>query len=410
MKSTPPFPAPGEAIAYGRSKELARHQDAAVRRQLAARPDVRPEVLYYLAEDTTAEVRRAIAANLATPRQADLLLAHDHDEEVRVDLARKIARLVPELDAEEREAVHEATVAVIEVLARDQAVRVRRTVAEALKDRTGAPPQVIQTLARDIELSVAAPVLQFSPLLSDDDLLAIIASAPVQGALAVIAKRRQVAERVSDAIVTAAIDRPEEQIAITALLENPSAQIREETLDRILDHAPATRQWHAPLVRRPRLSLGAVRRLAQFVARTLLDQLQQRSDLDPAAAREVAEVVRRRLTEEEEEDDDESEADGPDRPLEGTIAAGDRRGTVRGLAQATGFTELQVEKFIDSHSAKGVVALAWKAKLPMRQAVQLQLRIGGISPRSTLNPRGGTDYPMSEEEMNWQIEFFTGLG
>jgi hypothetical protein len=54
------------------------------------------------------------------------------------------------------------------------------------------------------------------------------------------------------------------------------------------------------------------------------------------------------------------------------------------------------------------VALAWKASLPARLAVQLQTRVGGIAPRQALHPRGGQDYPMPVEEMKWQIEFFGG--
>ncbi len=123
-------------------------------------------------------------------------------------------------------------------------------------------------------------------------------------------------------------------------------------------------------------------------------------------------MARRRLAEEAPENGgkDAKESAVPDRPLDAAIAASDRRGAVRGLAKAAGLTEIHVEKILDSRSAKGVTALAWKAGLPMRAAVQLQLRIAGIAPRATLNPRGGTDYPMTPEEMNWQIEFFTGLG
>jgi hypothetical protein len=45
----------------------------------------------------------------------------------------------------------------------------------------------------------------------------------------------------------------------------------------------------------------------------------------------------------------------------------------------------------------------------MRFASQLQLRLGGIAPNQVLNPRGGTDYPLSDEEMDWQLDFFQSL-
>ena len=45
----------------------------------------------------------------------------------------------------------------------------------------------------------------------------------------------------------------------------------------------------------------------------------------------------------------------------------------------------------------------------VRRAVQLQLRMGGIAPNQVLHPRAGTDYPLSADEMTWQLEFFEGL-
>ena len=71
--------APDPKLSYDESKRLARDGDRAVRERLAGREDVRPEVLYFLADDDSAEVRVRIAANVSTPRQADLTLARDHD-------------------------------------------------------------------------------------------------------------------------------------------------------------------------------------------------------------------------------------------------------------------------------------------------------------------------------------------
>ena len=46
---------------YEQAKKLARHGNPVVRRELAARDDVRSEFLYYLSEDPSPEVRRADA-------------------------------------------------------------------------------------------------------------------------------------------------------------------------------------------------------------------------------------------------------------------------------------------------------------------------------------------------------------
>ena len=65
-----------------------------------------------------------------------------------------------------------------------------------------------------------------------------------------------------------------------------------------------------------------------------------------------------------------------------------------------------IDHVLAAHSAKGVTALAWKAGCTIRFASQLQLRLGGIAPSQVLNPRGGSDYPLSPEEMDWQLDFF----
>ena len=388
-------------IGYEEAKRLAGNEDALVRRALARRADIRSEILYYLAEDPAVEVRREIAANERTPRQADLLLARDADETVRQDLAVKIARLAPSLTTEQREHVQRMTQEVIAVLARDHAARVRRIVAEALKDLTDAPPAVIQQLARDAEIKVAAPVLQFSPLLSEADLLEIIQSGPIRGALTAISRRRGLGTNVTDAIVGAAIEAPAEAPAIAALLDNESAQIREETLDRILDQAPSVPAWHQPLVCRPRMPARALKRLAGFVADSLLDLLQSRPDLDPQTARAVAETVERRLSEEQAVVAPEGEE-----AIGAAVAAGDRKAVAAALARDSGLPLSQVDKILGWRNAKGVTALAWKAGLPMRLAVQLQLRIAGLAPRAVLYARDGVDYPMTVEEMSWQLTLF----
>lgn len=416
--------APDPELTYAESKRLARDGDPAERVRLAGREDIRPEVLYFLAEDDSAEVRGCIAANVSTPRQADLILARDHDQAVREKLARKIEVLLPELDADAQAQAHKYLVEVIEILAQDQVVRVRQIVAETLKDVASAPSHVIQRLARDVEEVVACPVLEFSPLLSDQDLLDIIESGSNSGRLSAISRRPGVGERVTDAIVAT-----RDEGAVSALLDNGSAQIREETLDGLVDAALEVSVWHEPLVRLPRLPSSAARKLAGFVASSLLDLLKAREDLDQETASLVAREVERRIEDEAKEkakqgvetagesgETAEKRAkkmfkagDLDDQALTKALNGGDRDFVRHGLALRADLPLSLIDHVLAAHSAKGVTALAWKAGCAMRFASQLQLRLGGISPTQVLNPRGGTDYPLSDEEMDWQLDFFQSL-
>ena len=280
------------ALSYQESKELAEGGSDKARAKLASREDLRPELLYYLAQDPSSEVRRRIAANEKTPRQADLVLARDQDEKVRTELATKVAELTRQNDQGTQEKAQRFVVETLEVLARDQATRVRQILAETLKSVADAPPQVIQQLARDAEDVVACPILEFSTLLSDQDLLEIIAGCEAGARLSAISRRRQVGEQVSDAIV-----RRNDRQAITELLANSSAQIREETLDSLIDASATETAWQPPLVERPYLPAKAVLKLASLVAESLLDKLKNRKDLDKQTAEAVAREVHRRVAE-----------------------------------------------------------------------------------------------------------------
>jgi uncharacterized protein (DUF2336 family) len=411
----------GKAIDYETQKLLAQSAKPADRRRLAESTSARPEVLYFLAADVEASVRAAVAANEATPVQADLLLARDRSADVRVDLAAKIARLAPGLSKEAHERLRKLTCEVLEILVRDQVTRVRQVIAETLKDVADAPPQIIRLLARDCEIVVAGPVLEFSPLLGDEDLLAIIADAPIPGALTAIARRAGVQASIADAIGAS----PDGD-AIAALLANPSAQIREETLDRLVDRAPAIVAWHKPLIERPRLSAEIVRKLAAFVAEQLLRRLSERRDLDPATARAVAAVVRQRLAEEAPAE----KAAAPAKPANEALTRAsrlkqqgklDEAAVLGALGHDSGFvraalavmSELPpelVDRVLGAHSPKGVTALAWKSGLGMRAAHKLQLQLGQIPPNTALKPRADGGYPLSAEAMQWQLDFFRGMG
>lgn len=417
---------PTSPLDYDTAKKLAASDDAGQRRMVASRADTKPELLFYLANDESAEVRREIARNNATPRQADLLLCGDPDEEVRSGLARKIAMLVPTLPADRVGQLERMTLDIVEALAKDQASAVRRVVAETLKDQPGAPPHLIQQLARDLELSVSGPVLRFSPLLTDDDLLSIIGSQPMDGKLVAIAQRAGLSGGVSEAVA-----RTQSEAAVAALLGNESAQIREETLDRIIDMAPRFEPWHGPLVRRPALPPKAAARIVGFVSEQLMRVLENRTDLPPDVRAAVRSAVQERARNANRGGgaeplgigDEEPEEAPKERPMdrarkahaagkldEDMVAAaltqGDRAFVLASLSVRGNVPIDAVDKIIGGQSARGVTALCWRAKLSMRLCRQIQLRVANIPPTSVLNAREGTHYPMSDSEMNWQLEFF----
>lgn len=413
-------------ISYEQAKQLARHEDPKVRQKLAAREDLKPEILYYLAEDASAEVRKTVARNKSAPRQTDILLAKDNDAAVRGGLAAKIARVAPGLSADEQDKARRATYDALQLLARDQITKVRQILSETLKDVANAPPEVIKILAMDSALEVCAPVLEFSPVLSDEDLLELIAATPVQGGLNAISKRINVSETVADAIIDT-----NDVGAIADLLSNDSAQIREATLDDLIDRAPDIKLWHAPLVGRQILPKGAATRLAHFLADNMLDKLQARADLDPDTMNAVKAVVQKRIGDQGDDNIQIKEVEAAqdflsieppismvDRMYQNNkldtnvivkaLNSGDHSFVFAALIVRSELDPMVAKRIFIEKSAKGIMALSWKAGLPGKMGMLIQQRMGRIAPSEVVKADGDA-YPMKDDEMTWQIEFFTDL-
>ena len=409
-----------QTLPYDQAKEMAQDNVEDVRRDLASRSDVEPEILYFLAEDPSQEVRRRVASNKATPVHADLLLTKDADEDVRGELAEKIALLAPGLTDDEQDKMRQMAYQALDALARDQVTRVRHILSEALKDIADAPPDVIRRLASDVEQVVSGPVLQYSPVLTEDDLLEIIDNNPSTVNLSAIARRDEIPATLADVIVATY-----DEEAVALLLKNPSAQIREEMLDRIIDRAPDIDPWHEPLVHRPILPGRAAAKLARFVAHNLLEALRLREDLEPEVLNEVRKVVDQRLEEEapegmEEEKTSAAEAmekakqlhaDGSlnEAAVSDMLTTGDREMTIAALAVLSGLKVDCVRAAISNRSAKGMVSMSWKSGLSAKISEILQKNLALIPPTEILRAEGG-GYPLAEDDMEWQLDFIKDLG
>ncbi len=386
------------------------------REQLAARKDARPEVLYYLAEDKSPEVRREIAKNPATPPQADALLQKDEDAEVRAELARKIGRLAPDMGADEKKALREQAIKILEGLAEDQLPKVRAIIAEEIKHSESVPKALVDKLARDVEAIVCGPILRYSPLLNDEDLREIIAAGATGVALEAIAGREAVSEDVADDIA-ASLEIP----AIAELLVNKNAQIRESTLDQIITQAESVEDLHKPLALRPELSVRAMKRIAGFVASALVHAMMDQADLEEDQAEELLDRVRARLASEKVGEDEEQELARKamdyfqrgmidDAFVIEQIDANRRELLVQCLAVVADLSADTIRQITHSKSGRAVTALAWKCGLKMRTAYELQTKFALVPAAQLLSAKDGRHYPIGDNELEWHLSYFVDQG
>ncbi len=389
---------------------LVEERAQAGRAALAGQPNANQNVLDFLARWGATATRSAVAANADASLRTNQFLANDSDNRVRAELAAKLGRILPcQLKAEEAH-VRDAFITMLEQIASDREASVRAALAEEIKLLDCAPKAVIDALARDAQSIVAVPILQFSPLLTDEDLLEIVAAAEASDVLAAITRRKAVS-----GVVSAAIVETLDTGAIAALLANRQAHIRKKTLDRIVAQAASSCELHAPLTLRPELSRRMIWRISQFVGAALLDSLAQRHGLDPVTRHVLRARLRRRLKCEaagltphapaaNANGDGELVRDGDG--LEQAIGAGRRETVECALARRAHIDLDVVRKIFAARAAKPLTALVWQAGLSMRFSFKIQTELLRLKGPELLPARNGEGFPLDKSEMRWQLDFF----
>lgn len=214
-------------------------------------------------------------------------LLSDPSTDTRAVIAAKVAQQVDgkALSAEERAIAED----IVRVLTRDAAIRVRQALADQLKESRSVPHDVAVALANDVE-AVSLPILTHSLVLTDDDLVEIIRLSG--GAKqAAIAARDHVSAAVADAIVAA-----DEPGAVATLVGNDGAELREETLQQVLDRHGSNDLIKEPMARRTHLPVTVLERLVTAASAGIRDILSKRNDLPSHLASDLVLNTRERAT------------------------------------------------------------------------------------------------------------------
>ncbi len=213
---------------------------------------------------------------------------------------------------------------------------------------------------------------------------------------------------------------------------NASAQIREETLDAIIDAAPRQSTWHEPLVHRPMLNARAALRIAEFVADSLLQTLASRTDIDAETMAALGKIVREKLRRDDGKGLSPEDREAilhpevlklAEKQTEALAQSGKLTPQYVLNASAEGVTPLivsalarladlptgAVAEVIRTASAKGMLAVAWAADFSAEDAAQLQLKVARVTPDAVIKPRAGGGFDSTEAELEWQLEMFKDI-
>ena len=214
-------------------------------------------------------------------------LLQDPNSDNRAVAAEKVATAFsgPALSDSERAIAED----IFRVMLTDAAVRVREALSDSLKDNPMVPHDVAATLAKDVA-SVAMPVIEFSTVLNDEDLVEIVKTrgSDVQKA---VARRDAVSARVSDALVDS-----DDEAVVAALVGNSGATLNEGTYERVLDNFAEVDAVKNPMALRSDLPVAVSERLVTMVSEQLRDHIMTHHEISPATAADLLLESREKAT------------------------------------------------------------------------------------------------------------------
>jgi len=284
----------------------------------------------------------------------------------RAETARKIAIEFNQADLTETQ--RRMAEDIFRLMVKDAEIRVREALADNLKSNPLLPRDVAVTMAHDVG-SVALPILRYSEVLTDHDLIEIIRSQDTDKQVA-IASRDRVSETVSEAIV----ETSKEEV-VSRLVANPGADISDGSLGRVVDTLGDRATVQEAMVGRSRLPVTVAERLVTLVSEHLRAQIAQRFDLPADVMTDLVLQIRERAVLSlswGSSDDDllqlvrQLETNGRLTPsiVLRALCMGDLAFFEAAMAERAGISIVNARELIHDAGKRGLKALFDRAKLP----------------------------------------------
>ena len=329
------------------------------------------------------------------------VLGSDPSAANRALIARKFGAQYDEMTTT---APRDLVKALLDLLVSDVETQVRRSLAVAVAASDQLPAVVVSRLARD-RIEVAAPILQESPLLEDEELIEIVRTNAMQYALAV-AGRERVSEQLADALVETG-----QQPVVAKLVGNFGAVLSNKTMSRVMEDWRGDKEVQERLVRRPALPFEMIEHMVGAIGDRIEWELVQTRRMDPDEARVLMQAVRDRtavgLTAKE-HGDRKLEIHLRERLHAGTLGHDDlltylREGDITAFEQTLALmAELDpktVRRFAYNSDRRYLAALCLKAALPAPH--YLTIRMALELANRTIGPQKPGDDTFSSDTMQF---------
>ncbi len=178
---------------------------------------------------------------------------------------------------------------IFRALAKDAEVLVRESLSAHLKSSPHLPHDVALSLARDVD-SVALPMLKFSYVLRDEDLIEIVRRQSA-GKQVAIAQRRQVSAQVANILIDTG-----NETAVARLVSNDGAELNDQAYGRVIGEYQHSESVSRSISHRPNLPATMSEQLVTVITDRLKDYLTSAHELPQDVATNLIFQARERAT------------------------------------------------------------------------------------------------------------------
>ena len=178
---------------------------------------------------------------------------------------------------------------IFRIMVHDVEIKVRAVLSESLKKARNIPQDIVEAIINDHD-SVAIPFIKWYEDFSKEDLLQILEFQSINKQKAV-AERENLTEDISQFIV----ERCPEEV-ITTLIQNPTANIKEQSYFSIINKYHDNDTIKESLISRPELPVTVIEKIINYLSQELKRRLIITHKLPTDIASDLIEQVKEKTT------------------------------------------------------------------------------------------------------------------
>jgi uncharacterized protein (DUF2336 family) len=192
--------------------------------------------------------------------------------------------------AEISDADREVAGEIFKIMVADAEISVREALSASIKDNPNVPHDIAKTLANDVA-EVSLPILEFSEVLTDEDLIEIITH---QDSISQKAIARR--ETVSSDVVETIVDNTADETVVAEVMKNDGADIAENVMSKVLDTYGESEIVNVPISERKNISVSVAERLVALVSEKVKEHLVTHHEMNPDIVTDLFFDARERAT------------------------------------------------------------------------------------------------------------------